>query len=290
MGQLSNVAAVSTSKSDSKRSSGKRVVLEALECRQLLSVSAAAAPSGPASGSIVLHERAGVQFTADLGNFVFLAPGTNLQASVSWGDGSVSKGVIKADGIVGVDQIDFEVDGTHTYANAGTYAINAAVFLPGPTPTTEVRLVASFNDKAVVSRGNVLLNGSISGTYLLAPTSVDTGAEYIFTGAGTAGDLGAVYAQGNVILPGLVTTGHATGTLTLSSIGTTPANSGSVTLKLTGPAEPGFGQFPSTLNYVITGGTGAFAGATGAGSIAVTLSGNQFEFDITSDLIPASAA
>jgi hypothetical protein len=255
------------------------MALEALEGRQLL------------SAGITVYEEPGAKFTADLGNFVTIAPGTGLQATVNWGDGTTSKGVLKSDGVVGVDEINFEVDGTHKYRKAGTYAIKATVFQPGPSPTTYVRLVASFSDTAIVSRGNTVLNGEVSGTYLAAPTSVAIGAEYIFNGTGTAGVLGAVSAHGDVILPGptATTTATATGMLTLTNISASPVNSGSVTLKLTGPTESSLGTFPTTLTYVITGGTGAFAGATGVGTIAVTLGSdgsNSFTFDITSLLPP----
>jgi hypothetical protein len=261
--------------------------IEVLETRRLLS--GILSPT-----TITLHEQAGVGFTADLGNFVTIAPGTNLHAAISWGDGSFSQGVVKADGAVGIDEINFEVDGTHTYRRAGDFKIQATVYQASPTPTTTpVRLVASFNDLAIVTQGTTILNGTISGTYLAAPTAYSIGAEYIFKGTGTAGVLGPVQAQGNLIVPGPGSanpTGDATGTLTLTSIGTSPVNSGSVTLQITGVSASADGSIPSTLHYVITGGTGAFANASGEGTIAVTLGGgasaNSFTFDITSLLPP----
>jgi len=237
-----------------------------------------------------LDELKGVKFTADLGNFVILAPGTGLKATINWGDGTQSKGVLKSDGPVGIDEISYEVDGTHKYKNAGDYTIEVTVIQSGPGPTTPVRLIASFSDTAIVARGNTLLNGAISGTYSAAPTAVTVGAEYIFNGTGTAGDLGAVGAKGEVTLPGPAASGTATGTLTLTSISASAVNSGSVTLKLTGATQSSVGTFPATLDYVITGGTGAFEGASGVGTIAVILGGpggsNSFTFDIHSLLPP----
>jgi len=258
-----------------RRASGTGVMLEALERRQLLS---AAVPTAAAAG-IILDERAGVQFTADLGKFVTLAPGNNLEATINWGDGTTSAGVLKADRPVGLDEIKFEVDGTHTYAKAGTYAINAVVIQPSPTPTTVVRLVASFNDTAIVTGKKLALSGSVSGTYSLAPTAVGIGAEYVFNGSGALTGLGPVGAQGDVILPAFAAAGTASGTLTLTSASTTPADAGSVTLKLTGTVGSS-GAFPSTLTYVITGGTGIFSGASGNGTIAVKLGTdpNSFTF------------
>jgi hypothetical protein len=80
-----------------------------------------------------------------------------------------------------------------------------------------------------------------------------------------------------VVLPGLILAGRAAGTLTLSNA------MGSVTLALTSPpaatpvpasaaaATPGVGTFPTTLDYVIVSGTGAYAGDTDSGTITVLL-------------------
>jgi hypothetical protein len=297
MGQVFNSSRFAKAGGHSKRNkgsvSGAVAALERLEDRRLLS--GTTPTPGPTPG-VVLHELPMVNFTADLGDFVSIAPGDRLSASINWGDGITSTGLIKADGVVGLDEIKYEVDGNHTYQKAATYPITATVFERGPTGTTYVLLLETFNDTAIVARGNTVLNGSVSGTYVAAPipaaspTSILIGGEYIFTGTGTAGVLGPVSAKGDLILPGPISAaavGRATGTLTLTSIGTTPAASGSVTLALTGPIEKP-GVIPTTLNYVITGGTGAFAGASGIGTISVVLgSGNTFKFDITSLLPPA---
>jgi len=288
--------------------------VEVLESRRLLSVTpilvGLPTPLGGTStpvtvapvGGLILHEKAGVQFTASLGTFVTIAPATNLHAGISWGDGTSSQGTLKAVGIVGVDEIRFEVDGTHTYANRGAFRIRVTVTQPGPTPTSLVRLVAVLRDRALVTAPakNVLLDGTISGKYLLAPTAAILGGGYVFNGTGTAGDLGAVTARGLVTLlgaitspvpvaaPALVTTEQAVGTLTLTQTGpSASAVLNSVTLALTGPAQPAAAGFPATLSFTITGGTGAFAGATGVGTIAATLnSDGTFTFVLTS-LVPA---
>jgi len=284
------------------RESRSLAVIERLEDRRLLSAAVHPALSiigtptpmpivaAPLGQGVTLHETARVKFTASLGTFITIAPGTNLHATIDWGDGRRSLGTVKAIGVIGIDEINFEVDGTHTYLRRGTYTIHVTVTQPSPTATSPVRHVANITSTAIVSRKTVLLNGTIEGTYLLAPTIPDIGATYVFNGTGTAGDLGPVAAHALVTLPGFIVSGHATGTLTLDSISASPVASGSVTLRLTGPTESGFGPFPSTLAFVITGGTGAFAGATGSGTIAVTLGGataNSFTFVITSLLPPA---
>ena len=238
-----------------RRSKTRIVAIEPLEGRRLLSVSVIGS-GGISAVGITLHEQAGVAFTADLGDFVTIAPGTKLQASVAWGDGTTSPGVITVVGAVGVDQIKFEVDASHTYALPGVFAIHATVFQSSPTPTSLARLVASFNDTAIVSPSTTLLDGEITGTYTLAPTSVAVGAEYIFNGTGTAGVMGAVTVHGDIILPGPGSTGVATGTLTLTHIGTSAADGGSVTLKLTALPVANPVAFPTAFSYVITDGTG----------------------------------
>jgi hypothetical protein len=244
--------------------------------------------AGDSSGGVTLHEKAGTSFTASVGTFQFPAPGNGLAANISWGDGTTSKGTLVPSGIIGVDVIKYEVDGTHTYAKPGTYAITVTVTrsLGPPGSLAPVQLITTINSTADVSATSSLsLNGTISGTYKLAPVLADIGATYVFTGTGAAGAVGPVALSGSVHLPGFIATGKASGTLTLDDISASAVKSGSVTLSVTGPTEAGFGPFPGTLSYVITGGTGAFAGATGSGTIAVTLdsAGQTFTFKILSN-------
>jgi hypothetical protein len=246
--------------------------IEPLESRRLLSAS-----------GITLQETAGAAFTANLGNLTTVAPGTNLTATINWGDGKTSKGVLVADNTVGLDEINFEVDGTHTYKHAGTFKITARVTQPGVKTSAPKHLVASFSDKAIVPKvAAKSLNGTLAIDYTLAPPMADVGASYDLTGTGSAGTLGAVTITGSVSLPGFIANGSASGTLTLTSDNPSAAGGGSVTLDVTGPK--GGSGFPSKLTYTISGGTGAFATATGTGSIAVTLgaTSNSYQFVITS--------
>jgi hypothetical protein len=269
----------------------RMAAIEPLEDRRLLSASA-----DVSAATLTIHEQPGVKFTADLGTFTTIAPATGLKAIIHWGDGKTSKGTLKATGVVGLDEISFELDGTHTYAHAGTYAITASVVHPPIGSTVKARVVARFSDQAIVA-GNTAtsLNGTISGTYIPEPTAADVGAGYALKGTGTAGELGDVAAKGNVNLPGFIASGHASGTLTLTSTSAAAAKSGSVTLQLTGPLGNGFGPFPTTLSFTIVSGTGAYADAAGTGTIAVTFGGsanpatNTFTFVLTSLLSPTPA-
>jgi hypothetical protein len=286
---------------------GTRSFVEALESRRLLSftpfISLGASPSligtvpvgTSSSQGVTLQEKAGVQFTASVGTFLTTEPQSKLVASIAWGDGTTSKGLIKALPNAGIVPL-YEVDGTHTYKNPGTYVIKVLVVEPAPTPTASttigspIKLIASWYSRAIVAGKNVLLDGTVQGTYSLAPTAFTLGAGYVFNGSGTAGDLGNVNARGFVIVPGIypdntTVTGRAFGTLTLTQVSPL-ANAvvNSVTLSLIGPPQAATDGFPSTLSYRITSGTGTFAGATGTGTIAVTLNkaDGTFTFVLTS--------
>lgn len=251
-------------------------MLEPIEGRALLSsVPAFSAAIGPVVSSTsaigIIHATKGVEFTANLGTFLTIAPAKNLLALVTWGDGTSSPGKLKPMNVGAMNVVRFEVDGTHTYNVAGNFGIQVLVTKPGPTPTSPVVLVARLRDEAIVARGNVDLTGKISGRYTAAPTSIDVGALYFLNGTGTAGEMGPVAAKGSIHLPGFVTAGRATGTLMLSSISMSPLAGGTVSLKLTGPVQSGMGPVPSVMAYAVTGGTGVFSGATGGGTIGVTL-------------------
>jgi len=286
---------------------GTRSVVEPLESRRLLSitpilsvgVSPALIGSVPVSTSptqgVTLHEKAGVSFTAGVGTFTTAAPAEKLIASIAWGDGTTSKGVIVPLPNAGIVPL-YEVDGTHTYQKAGNFLIKVTVVQPGPTPMlptsvgSPIKLIASWYSHAIVVGKNVLLDGTIKGTYSLAPTAFTLGAGYVFNGTGTAGDLGNVNAHGVVFIPAVsptaasITGGRAFGTLTLTQVGPqASAVVNSVTLSLVGPPQAVTDGFPSTLTYKITGGSGLYAGATGTGTIAATLnSDGTFSFVLTS--------
>lgn len=252
---------------------------ETLESRHTFSVAPAGVPlvnvdsGGPVTispspvlptGGVTINQNVGVGFTANVGTLDFPAPGSYLRATINWGDGKSSAGILQADGGQGVDLAHFQVVGSHTYLHRGTYNITVTV-TNGPISATPVGTIKS---KAIVQA----LDGAVSGTYVNPLTRPDAGASYVFAGSGTAGDLGAVKVSGQVSLPGNIRSGHAAGTVTLTNA------KGSVTLSLSGPEEPGFGPFPKSLAFSIDGGTGAYAGMRGAGSIAVLVGNGKFTF------------
>lgn len=102
------------------------------------------------SNGVTIAEVAGKAFTADLGAFTFIAPGTELSASINWGDGHVSHGIITATGVVGIDVIKFKVTGSHTYKLPGKYAIHIVVTRVSPAAGTAPFTVATIESTAKV--------------------------------------------------------------------------------------------------------------------------------------------
>jgi hypothetical protein len=107
------------------------------------------------------------------------------------------------------------------------------------------------------------LSGTFTGTWTPVLVVPDLGFPQTLHGAGTVGPLGTVQASGSIATPGFVWQGRSTGTFTLTGA------AGSITIQLVGPLQGGFSPPPSAFNYTITGGTGAYAGATGKGTVTL---------------------
>jgi len=234
-------------------------------------INSKAVVASTASG-VTLHESAGKSFTAAVGTFQFPAPGKRLSASINWGDGTASTGTVVSAGASGLDVLKFNITGTHTYAKAGTYAITVTVTQTNP-PATYVLLVATIHSTAVVIKSSPSLDGTIKGTFLPLPTPSE---DLAIMGSGNAGAMGAVSASGGFGLSEF--TNALFGGITLTST----SGAGTVTLEFTGASGSSTGFPPPTLTYVVTGGTGQFAGANGSGTVGVT-GGEDFTFTILSN-------
>lgn len=108
---------------------------------------------------------------------------------------------------------------------------------------------------------SVVLQGSVKASETRQMNNPDVGALYSWTGRGTVRPLGNAGGRGNNHAVGFVQEGTPTGQMTLSN------GSGSINLKITYDRTRGFAPLPSHGTYVITGGTGAYAGASGTGTV-----------------------
>jgi hypothetical protein len=129
--------------------------------------------------------------------------------------------------------------------------------LPGGPPHTA---------PVILVRGHpVHLAGMLAGSYTSPGLAVDAGVSDTLTGSGPVGPLGQASVTGTVQGVGFIRSGRAGGTLTLAG------PRGAVTLRLRGPVQPAFSPLPPSFAFTVTGGTGAYKGATGHGTATLSL-------------------
>lgn len=92
----------------------------------------------------------------------------------------------------------------------------------------------------------------------------DVGHKFTLTGSGHVKTLGMVQVKGSVGATGFIQNGKSTGELTLTN------SKGTLTLGLTGPPQAGFSSLPSTYQFAVTGGTGAYSSTSGQGTLTAT--------------------
>lgn len=107
----------------------------------------------------------------------------------------------------------------------------------------------------------IILHGRINGRETRLFTNPDAGASYRWVGQGKVKPLGVVAGTGVSHGVGFIQEGTPAGTMTLSS------STGTITLTIKFDRTRGFAPLPSHAAYVITGGTGAYTGARGSGSL-----------------------
>jgi hypothetical protein len=152
-------------------------------------------------------------------------------------------------------------------------ALGAGWLPAAGTPLPSPIMLGAFPLRPPQLYHQLLRFGVVLGTWTTEPTLPDAGRIQDLQGSGVFLWLGRVRISGSLHTPGLILQGHTTGTLVLSNA------RGSVTLRLTGPPQPGFSPPPSTFQYTITGGTGAYAGIMGQGTASfseTTGSGHRF--------------
>jgi hypothetical protein len=126
------------------------------------------------------------------------SPAGAYSASIAWGDGTTSAGTITPNGNGG-----FNVSGTQTYAEEGTYAVNVTITDSGGT-TAQVNSTANVADASLLATGTTFsttINSSASNA-LATFTDADpaaTAADYTATitwGDGTTASAGSIAANG----------------------------------------------------------------------------------------------
>jgi hypothetical protein len=122
----------------------------------------------------------------------------------------------------------------------------------------------------------LVLNGTLDGRWQVDMSIPDTGEHQTLTGSGSVTPLGTVQATADLHSPGFISNGRTTGTLVLSNA------RGTVQISLKGPSQSGFSGPPSTFVYAITGGTGAYAFATGHGRAHLT--------EVVADAVPVTSS
>lgn len=114
------------------------------------------APPSTSPGGVIIDATAGVSFTGVIGTFSFPAPGKGFRALVSWGDGTSSVGTVTPTGVSGLDVINYQITGTHTYKTPGTYSITILVEKVAKSPTVGAPvIVETIYSTADVSPGVV---------------------------------------------------------------------------------------------------------------------------------------
>jgi Bacterial Ig-like domain len=111
---------------------------------------------------------AGQSFTGLVGAFTQFAgaPPSAFDATIDWGDGSTSTGVITSDPTV---TGQFDVSGTHTYANFGAYSIMVTVNLTGTTTTGTLTNTATIAD--VPLSGTAIPISAVAGVAFNGPVA-----------------------------------------------------------------------------------------------------------------------
>ena len=124
------------------QSRGRKVTIERLESRELLTLT----PGATVSISAV----AGAAFQGEVGTFtdsVATDTASGFTVTINWGDGQTSAGSVVAEGTSG-----YEVIGSHTYASLGTNGITSQVTAPDGS-TARVLGTAAVADAPITVTG-----------------------------------------------------------------------------------------------------------------------------------------
>ncbi len=131
-------------------------------------------------------------------------------------------------------------------------------------PVHLARITPSVNRPVTIKTNQ--LQGMVTGTYAIAPSTPAPGMNYDLNGSGQVGTLGVVKVTGFIHI-GTNSKSAPTGTITLTD------DKGSIQLAVTGKGGPRplapVGSGAMSLRYTIVSGTGAFRNYHGSGSVSM---------------------
>jgi len=248
--------------------------VEVLERRQLLSASVIATLDTMASpvAALTVTASAGKKVSGELGTWTTPTgvpkPGseTTAIAIVTWGDGRTSRAKFVDDGS-GVVQIV----GSHVWAKPGTFQMTVKVEEYRKEHPHILTAIGQGSSSILVAPklGAFSIKGTLSGSYTFGIPNLGA-RNYGFTGTGTADTPGAVSVSGSIDTPGFRNTGQFM--LTTAT--------GTVTFNVTGYTQSVDSPLPRKMTYTVTGGTGAYAGVKGKGTITIALDDTTATFVI----------
>jgi hypothetical protein len=111
----------------------------------------------------------------------------------------------------------------------------------------------------------VRLSGQMHGRFTNSLSLPDTGQQTLIFGTGNLHGLGKTLIAGSLHSVGFIASGQATGSITLFT------RRGSLSITLTGPTQSGPSGLPTTLNYQVTKGMGAFRNVSDRGTVELLL-------------------
>ncbi len=172
--------------SGSRRDGSRLLRIERLESRELLAVSMpnlAGTEGTPINGQVATFSSTDVQ-------------GTNPQATIAWGDGHTTAGVIVANGT------NFSVDGANTYAVPGTFPITVTITgTLGSTSETGKATIASIAPMGTTTTITAVAGVPFTGVVASFTDSYPSLTEASYNSTISWGDghssLGTVEANGN---------------------------------------------------------------------------------------------
>ncbi len=214
---------------------------------------------------VTIAPTAGTPFTGTVANFTdtnATATAADFTATIDWGDGTVTSGLVGGTGG------NFVVSGTHTYAAAGSDTLVVTLHDDAPTgasATATGSVQVSSGGGSSGGNGGILLNAVTGGQPGSQPGSQPGNQPKSGGGSGSAPAVGS---------GGGTTGGTGTGGTGPTSSPNTPANAPIVPTTTT-PVTPGSNQTPTYSSAKSSSGSGTVIGTTGNATPPPTTGGSS---------------